>query len=92
MMLTSSLGFADTRRFMRIEEVAAYTHISKRGLYHLIERGVLPATRLGRNYLVERKKLEALLEANRIPLPDGDAPPAHPRAKRTARARKAVRR
>jgi excisionase family DNA binding protein len=51
----------DSRLTLRVEEAAALLGISRGLAYELVNRGELPALRLGRRIVVPRVKLEAFL-------------------------------
>ena len=48
------------KTLLTVPEAAAALHLSERGVYHLTERGVLPAYRFGRRVLIPRPALDAL--------------------------------
>lgn len=47
--------------FIRVNEVASYLGLSRSQVYRLIERGVLPAVRIGSAHRVPRAALHELL-------------------------------
>lgn len=54
-----------TRRGLSLEEAGAYLGISKWSIRALINRGDLPAVRIGRRILIDRYDLDNLIETNK---------------------------
>ena len=50
------------RRFLTVPETAAHLRVSAKTIYRLIERGQLPALRVGSQSRVDEAALEAWLE------------------------------
>ena len=50
---------------MTVEEAIEYTHIPKGTMYMKLEDGTIPATKLGRRWLLYQDELDRWLEANR---------------------------
>lgn len=53
--------------YMTTDDIAAALGISKRGAQKLIEREVIPARKIGRDYLIDRQDFEAYLQIRRRP-------------------------
>jgi len=51
-----------TRRWITVKEAASYLSLHPDSIYHLIDRGLIPAGRVGRNIRVDLKALEAMME------------------------------
>ena len=52
--------------WMRVPDAAAYFHVPRSRMYDLIQKGQLPAVRLGaRSIRVNRKEVERFLAENR---------------------------
>ncbi len=54
---------------MRVVEVAVYTSMGVSMVRKLIKGGQLPASRIGRSYVIDRHDLDAYLEALKSPKP-----------------------
>lgn len=50
-------------RYMRIADAATYLGVTRSGVYGLVKRGRIPTVRLGRMLLVDRQRLDAVLQA-----------------------------
>ncbi len=48
--------------FLTVPEVAEFLRVSPRHIHNLIERGLVPVTRLGRRVLIERTRLLKALD------------------------------
>jgi len=49
---------------MTIDELADYLKISKSTLYHLVRRGEVPGTKIGRHWRFKREAIERWLETS----------------------------
>jgi excisionase family DNA binding protein len=54
---------------MNVAEVAEYLRTTPKGVYCMIARGALPATRVGRRVLVRRDVLERALDEKTVTSP-----------------------
>lgn len=54
------------RRFFSCREIAEYLGISEKTVRRLIDRGEIPATKLGGKVLIDLKRLEEILEERKI--------------------------
>jgi excisionase family DNA binding protein len=53
----------DTRDVMSVRELAAYLSLGLNTTYENLRSGVIPGTRVGRRWIVSRKRISAWLEA-----------------------------
>jgi excisionase family DNA binding protein len=61
-----SMETETTDTWMRVPEAAAYFRVPRSRMYDLIQRGELPAVRIGeRSIRVNRKEIERFLAENR---------------------------
>jgi excisionase family DNA binding protein len=78
-------------QFLTTEEVLEYLQVNLRTVYRLIKAGTLPAVRVGRQWRVRRRDLDAWLEAQRTGvrsrLAAAGAEPPQPAAARPGRPR-----
>lgn len=55
--------FPETAHFLKVKEVAALCRKDPKTIRRWISSGALPATRVGREWLIARADLKAVLEA-----------------------------
>ena len=53
------------RRWISPKECAGYLSLHLISVYRLIDKGLIPATRIGRSIRIDMKKLDAQLEGRR---------------------------
>lgn len=58
---------------LTVEDVAAALHISDQTVQRYVREGRLPATKVGRRYLIPEDAVEAMLEPKRTSPPGGEA-------------------
>ena len=51
------------RRWISIRECSTYLSLHEQSVYRLVNKGVIPASRIGRNVRVDLKKLDEILES-----------------------------
>jgi excisionase family DNA binding protein len=56
---------------MTVNEVAEFLRVSPRHVHNLIERGLVPVTRLGRRVVIEQSKLIKALDRLTVEAPEG---------------------
>lgn len=61
---------------MTVSEAAAYLRVSEQDVLDLIERGKLPAARVGSEYRIARRAVDDYLSEGDVPLNRGDSSPA----------------
>lgn len=54
------------KRYITVSDVAKYMSIGRSTIYEMINRGEIPATRIGRRVLIHRKHFLAFLEENTV--------------------------
>jgi excisionase family DNA binding protein len=59
-------GQDEASTFLTTEEVLKYLRVKSRTLYRLIRSGDLPAVRVGRQWRIRRRDLDAWLDARRV--------------------------
>ena len=52
---------AGTDLLLDVRDIELYAHISRKTVYRLISRGVLPKKRIGRNIRISKRALDAVL-------------------------------
>lgn len=57
---------ADTSRFMTVEEVAQFLRLTTRTVYTMVEVGILPGTKIGGVWRIDREQLEQKLASSRL--------------------------
>lgn len=60
-------------RYLTVAEVAEVMRVSRMTVYRLVQRGDLPAVRVGRSYRVPADALDAYLAAAEVAPEDGEA-------------------
>ena len=52
----------DANRFMTVEEARQFLRLSRKTIYKLLESGVIPGQKFGRDWRVDREQLEQNLK------------------------------
>ncbi len=60
-------------KMLTVEEVAAALHISNQTAQRYVRTGKLPASKVGRRYLIPENAVEGLLEPKQMPPIGGEA-------------------
>lgn len=55
-------------KMLTVEEAAAALHLSEQTTQRYVREGKLPATKIGRRYLIPESAVEAMLEPKQPPL------------------------
>jgi excisionase family DNA binding protein len=63
---SSSSQIDDEAGFLTIDEVLVYLKVKSRTIYRLINIGSLPAVRVGRQWRIRRRDLDAWLDSQRV--------------------------
>lgn len=58
---------------MTVEDVATALHLSEQTVWRYVREGKIPASKIGRRYLIAESAIEALLEPKREPPTGGEA-------------------
>jgi len=59
--MSDNSNSSESCRWMTTDEVAELLRISRKAVYHRVERGQIPVHRLGRCYRFNRREIEAAL-------------------------------
>jgi excisionase family DNA binding protein len=79
-MLTLPNAVSNAPRFLTVHAAAAYLSLSRRALYHRVERGSIPFLRRGRRLWFDRKALDRWMAAGGV-----DVFPSHVIDSKTSR-------
>ncbi len=60
-------------KMLTVEEVAAALHVSNQTAQRYVRTGKLPATKIGRRYLIPENAVEEMLEPTQEPPTGGEA-------------------
>jgi excisionase family DNA binding protein len=62
-------------KMLTVEEVAAALHLSDQTVWRYVRDGKLPASKIGRRYLIPENAVEEMLEPKQEPPLGGEAQP-----------------
>ena len=54
-----------TREIMSLEEAAEYLGLNKRTVYNLVKKGVVPATKIGRQWRAKKENIDSMFKESR---------------------------